>query len=142
MTAARTTRTGRPLLTAMMAVVVSAEFAVMWLGVTTWSEYRNGGFTTGEAGPFVVAGVSAVAGAVVGLLAMIALLRGRRGLVLARWTLNLTWLRLGATLIALMILALAEGVSGVWAAGMLLAVVDVVGGFVVTGTAVRRTRDG
>jgi hypothetical protein len=83
--------------------------------------------------------VSATVGAVLGVLAMIALLRHSNGL--ARGTLNLTWLRLGAVFVALVIIALTVGVSAVGTVGMALAVGDAFAGFVVTGVATRRTRE-
>jgi hypothetical protein len=122
------------------AALADGVFAV--LGATAWQSYRDGGLTADQAGPFIVMGASAVVGAVLAVLAMIALLRGSRGHRLARATLNLTWLRLGAVFVALAAVALTIGVTAVAVVGMVLAVGDAFGGFVITGVAARRTRDG
>jgi hypothetical protein len=135
-------RTGNPLLAAVAGVVALADAILAVLGVTAWWSYRDGALTAEQAAPFAVMGASAAAGAVLALLAMIALVRGRRGAGLARAAVNLTWLRLGAVLIALIVVTLTAGVSAAGAFAMVLAVGDALGGFVVTGVAARRTRDG
>ena len=142
MTAAWSEQAGNTLLAAMMAVMVLADGVLAWLGAMAWQGHRNGMLTVGQAGPFAVMGVSAAVGALFALLAMIALLRGGRGHALARGTLNLTWLRLGAVLVALVIVVLTVGVSAMGILGMVLAVGDALAGFIVTGVAARRTRDG
>jgi hypothetical protein len=138
MTAAPTERSGKTLLAVVGIVAAFADGVVAWLGATAWQSYRDGGLTIEQAAPFLVMAVSAAVGAVLGVLAMIALLR--RGNGLARGTLNLTWLRLGAVFVALVIIALTVGVSAVGTVGMALAVGDALAGFVVTGVATRRTR--
>jgi hypothetical protein len=140
MTAARTEKTSNTLFAIMIIVYALADAGLAAMGAIAWRSYRDGDFTAAQAGPFIVMGVSAAAGAILAILAMIALLRGERGQGLARGTLNLTWLRLGAVLIALAIVALTVGVSATGMFGMVLAIGDALAGFVVTGTATRRTR--
>ena len=142
MTAARTEKTSTTLLAVMIIVYALAEIGLAAMGATAWQSYRDGDFTAAQAGPFIVMGASAAAGAILAILAMIALLGGERGQGLARGTLNLTWLRLGAVLIALAIVALTVGVSATGMFGMVLAIGDALAGFVVTGAATRRTRSG
>ncbi|GIE82856.1 hypothetical protein Aph02nite_88060 [Actinoplanes philippinensis] len=130
-------------LAVLIVVAALAEGLVAGLGAMAWSDHRAGGFTTEEALPFVVAGVSAAAGVVFAVLAMIALLRGRSGRGLARAAVNLSWLRLGAVIIALATVALNASVTSAFPlVGMVLAVGDGIGGLVVTGAAARRTSDG
>lgn len=143
MTGARTERGGNTLLTVMIGVAALADGLVAVLGATAWSSYRDGGFTAEEALPFTVAGVSGAAGVVLALLAMTALLRGRRGHGLARAAVNLTWLRVGVVIIALAVVALTVGVTALFpVVGIVFAMGDAVGGLVVTGAAARRTGDG
>ncbi|MBW6440019.1 hypothetical protein KZ829_40475 [Actinoplanes hulinensis] len=126
----------------MIIVYALAEGGLAAMGVVAWQSYRDGDFTTVQAGPFTVMGASAAIGAILAILAVIALLRGGRGQGLARGTLNLTWLRLGAVLIALAVIALTVGVSVAGIFGMVLALGDALAGFVVTGAVARRTRGG
>jgi hypothetical protein len=143
MTAARTRHGGNALLVVLIGVAALADGLVAGLGPMAWSDHRAGGFTTEEALPFAVAGMSAAVGVVLAVLAMIALLRGRAGRGLARAAVNLTWLRLGSVIIALAAVALTVGVTSVFPlVGMALALGDSIGGLVVTGAAARRTGDG
>ncbi|GGN96449.1 hypothetical protein GCM10010112_87710 [Actinoplanes lobatus] len=144
MTAARTERPSNVLLAVMSAVVAFADGVLAVLGATAWLGYRDGGFSGAEAAPFIVMGVSAAVGGVLALLAMIAFLRGRRGQGLARALVNLAWLRLGAVVIALAVVALTHSAATVAVFsmfGIAVAVGDAVGGLIVTGAALRRTRD-
>jgi hypothetical protein len=142
MTAARTEKTSTTLLAVMIIVYALAETGLAAMGAIAWRSYRDGDFTAVQAGPFIVMGASAAAGTILAILAMIALLRGERGRGLARGTLNLTWLRLGAVFIALAIVALTVGASATGMFGMVLAIGDALAGFVVTGAVTRRTRSG
>lgn len=145
MTAARTERGGNTLLAAVLIVVAVAEGVLVWLGWTAWQAYRGGNFTIEEAAPFCVMGGSAVAGVVLALLAVIVLLRGRRGRGLAGAAVVLARLRLGTVIVALVVVVLASSVVASVTAmlpifGIVLAIGDALGGLVVTGAAVRRTR--
>jgi hypothetical protein len=141
-TAARTQNGGNTLLAVVGIAAASADGVLAVLGAAAWQSYRDGGLAAEQAGPFIVMGVSAMVGAVLAFLAMIALLRGVRGRGLARSMLALTWLRLGAVFVALAAVVLTVGVSAVAVVGIVLAVGDAFGGFVLTGVAARRTRDG
>ncbi|GAA2888529.1 hypothetical protein Acy02nite_70350 [Actinoplanes cyaneus] len=123
------------------ALVALADALLAWLGATAWLSYHDGGFTAAQAAPFAVMGASAVAGVMLTLLAVVALLRGHHGL--ARATGTLTCLRLGAVTVALAVVTLLLGVAGMFSLlGIVLDAGDAIGGFVVTGAATRRTRDG
>ncbi|WP_433790682.1 hypothetical protein [Actinoplanes sp. CA-252034] len=130
----------------MIAVVALADCLLALLGNMAWQGRRDGSFTPENAMSFTVMGASAAVGALLAVLAMSALLRGRQGHGLARVTANLAWLRLGGVILALAVGALTFGASAVAAAfpafGIVLAVGDALGGLVVAGAAVRRTRDG
>ncbi|SDT74709.1 hypothetical protein [Actinoplanes derwentensis] len=140
MMAARTAHSGTTLLAVVGIVAALADGVLAAIGATSWQSYRSGALTVEQTGPFMVMGASAAVGAVLALLAMIALLRGGRGL--ARATLRLTWLRLGAVFIALVAVTLIAGISAAGVFGVTLAVGDALGGFVVTGVAARRTTVG
>ncbi|BCY08834.1 hypothetical protein [Actinoplanes sp. L3-i22] len=141
MTASRTENGRNTLLAVMIAAAALADALLAWLGATAWISYRDGGFTAAQAAPFAVMGVSAVVGVVLTLLAMIALMRGHHGL--ARVAGVLTWLRLGAVTVALAVVTLGLGVAGMFSVfGVVLAVGDALGGFVITAAAARRTRGG
>ncbi|WP_430781117.1 hypothetical protein [Actinoplanes sp. G11-F43] len=143
MTASRTEHGGNTLLAMLIGVAASADGLVAALGVVAWSDHRRGGFTVEEALPFTVAGMSGAVGVVLALLAMAALLRGRAGHGLARAVVNLSWLRLGAVIIAVAAVALTVGVTSVFPlAGVLFAVGDTAGGLIVASAAARRTGDG
>ncbi|BEL01932.1 hypothetical protein Q0Z83_001230 [Actinoplanes sichuanensis] len=142
MTATSTNHSGNTLLAVLGIVAALADGMLAALGALAWEAYQDGAFTAAEAGPFIVMGVSGAVGAVIGLLAMIALLRGGHGRGLARATCELTWLRVGAVVIALLVLALVVGVAAAGVFGMVLAVGDACGGLVVTRVAARQSSDG
>ncbi|MEU4157788.1 hypothetical protein [Actinoplanes sp. NPDC026670] len=146
MTATPAKRAGNAMLIIMIVVVALAECLLALLGAMAWQGRRDGGFTPEEAMPFTVMGLSAAVGVLLAMFAIVALLRGPRGQGLARVTAGLAWLRLGGVILALTVGALTFGVSAVAAAfpafGVVLAVGDAIGGLVVAGAAVRRTRNG
>jgi hypothetical protein len=128
-------------LAALTGVLVLADAGFAALSLLVWSLHRQGNVETVEAATFALAGISAVLGAIVLLLALTALARGRPAT--ARVAVSIAWLRALAVVVAVCVIAVALGVSAV--AGMLqttgvfIALFDASLGVFVAGTALRRT---
>ena len=138
---------GRSILMASLtAVLVLTDCGLTALGWTVWNAYRHGDYTGPEVATFALFGASAVLGAVVLLAALIALARGTAGHAAARFASGLAWLRLAGVLIALAVIVIRFGASGI--AGLLqtfgaaVALVDAFIAVIVAGAAVRRTHHG
>jgi hypothetical protein len=131
----------RAALTILTILLVLAEAAFVSLARLVWSEHRRGHFTTHEAATFVLLGVSAVAGAVILLLAAAAFARGRPAP--ARLAFSLAWLRVIAVLVTLVVFAAALGASSVAGmlptGGALIALFDAALGVYIASAATRST---
>jgi hypothetical protein len=139
-------RRGSPLLAALTGVVILADGALVGIGVLVLNLWRNGNLGTSEAATFMLMGASAAVGAVVMLLAAIALARGPRGRGLARLASGLAWLRVLGVFVALAAIAVWLGGSAIAGSfetfGAVVALADAFFALVMTGVAVRRTGSG
>lgn len=146
MNTARNEGRGSLLLAALTGILVLADGGLVGLGLMVWNAQRRGNLTGTEAATFTLLGASAAVGAVVLLLALIALARGARGRGVARLASMLAWLRAAGVIIVLMAIAIRLGgsaIAGVFEmSGAVVAVADSVGALLVTGVAARRTRQG
>jgi len=146
MTSAPAGGQGSPLLAALAGIMILVDGVLVAIGVLVWGAQRNGNLTASEAATFTLLGASAAVGAVVMLLAAIALARGRRGHGTARLASGLAWMRVAAVLIALVVIAISLGGAAIAGSfetfGAVVAVVEASLALVVTGTAVRRTSHG
>jgi len=146
MTSAPTAGRGSPLLATLAGIMVPVDGVLVAIGVLVFNAQRNGNLTASEAATFILLGASAAVGAVVMLLAAIALARGRRGRGTARLASGLAWLRVVAVLVALAVIAITLGGSAIAGSfetfGAVVAVVEASLALIVTGTAVRRTSHG
>jgi hypothetical protein len=137
---------GNPLLAALTATVILLDGALVTIGVQILHGWRNGNLTTQEAATFLLVGASAAVGAMVMLLATIALVRGPRGHGTALLASGLAWTRLGAVLIALAVIAIQLGTAATDGSfqtfGAVIAVVEASLALIATSVAVRRTRRG
>ena len=143
MTAARPPRQGSLLLASLTGILVLADVGLAAIGLLVWNAQRRGDLTAAEAATFTLLGASAAAGAVVLLLALIALVRGPRGHGIARLAAGLAWLRLAAVIVTLAVIAIRLGgaaIAGTFATfGAVVTVAEAVIVLIVTGAALRRT---
>lgn len=146
MTPARTEGRRSLVLASLTGTLVLADGGLAAIGLMVWAAHRRGDLTAPESATFILLGVSAVVGAVVLLLTVIALARGVQGRGLARVASALAWLRMAGVIIALMAIAVRLGVSAIAGffetSGAVVAVAESAGVLIVTGVAVRRTRHG
>ena len=140
------TRGRSPLLASLTGILVVADGGLAALGWTVWSAERRGDLSGPEAATFILLGASAVLGALVMLIALIALARGVPGHGAARTASALAWLRMAGVFIALIAITIRLGVSAIAGVletfGAIIAVADALIALIVTGVAVRRTRHG
>jgi hypothetical protein len=137
---------GSDLATACLTgVLILVDAGLAALGLLVWDGRQRGDLTGPEAATFILLGASAAAGAVLLLLALVALARGGHGYGLARFAAGLAWLRVATVVLTVVAIAVARGLptfAGLLpAVGASVAVFDAVMALVVAGVAVRRTRD-
>jgi hypothetical protein len=131
-------------LAVLTGILVLADAGLAALGALVWRAHQRGDLTGSEAATFALLGVSAAVGAAVLLVAAGALVRGVRGHRLAGFTSVVSWLRVVAVVIALMVITIRLGTSAV--AGLLetfgavIAVGEALMVVFVSTVAVRRTR--
>lgn len=146
MTSAPAAGRGSPLLATLAAIMVVADGMLVAIGVLVLNAQRDGNLTGSEAATFLLMGASAAVGAVLMLLAAIALARGDRGRGTARLASGLAWLRVLAVPVALVVIVIRLGGSALGGSfemsGAVVALVDAFFAVVVTGAAVRRTGGG
>jgi hypothetical protein len=137
---------GRVALASLTGVLALVDGLFAAIGLLVWNGHRTGHLSTAEAATFVLLGASAAAGAVIMLLALIALARGPRGHGVARLATGIAWLRFAGVLIALAAIATAFGTTAIvgdfQTFGAVVAVADAILALIVTGVASRRTRHG
>ncbi|GAA2714057.1 hypothetical protein [Actinoplanes palleronii] len=144
MTSPRPAAPGNALLGLLLGILVLAEAGLAALGALVWSACHRHSITAAEAASFTVLGVSAAAGAVITLLALIAVVRGRHGHRLARAAAGLHFARLLGLVVATVLIAGQLGIAAV--AGLTetfalaLAGVEVLGALYATTVVARRTR--
>jgi hypothetical protein len=132
-------------LASLTALLVVADIGLAILGLTVWNAQRHGHLSAAQAATFIVVGASAAVGALVLLLALVAL-AGVPGPGLARLTSGLAWVRLAAVIAALFVVAVVIGISAI--VGLVetfmvaVALFDAGVAVFVTGIAVRRSRHG
>jgi hypothetical protein len=132
-----------PLLATLAAIMILADGALVAICVLILHGWRNGNLTTQEAATWLLLGASSAVGAVVMLLATIALARGPRGHGTARLASGLGWTRFLAVFVALAVIAIRLGIAAIAGSfqtfGAVTAVVTAAFTLIVTGVAVRRT---
>ena len=138
---------GRTILIASFtAVLVLTDGALAALGWKVWNAHQNNDFSSAEVATFALFGAAAVPGAVALLITLIAVARGSTGHRGARVASGLAWLRAAGVLVALAVIAIRFGASGIvgllQSFGAVVAVADALIAVLVTGVAVRRTRHG
>ncbi len=137
---------GSDLATACLTgVLILVDAGLAALGLLVWDGRQRGNLTGPKSATFILLGASAAVGAVLLLLTLVALARGRHGYGMARFAAGLAWLRVATVVLAVVAIAVTRGLPAF--AGLLPAVGASVAGFdavmalVVASVAVRRTRD-
>jgi hypothetical protein len=140
------TRARNVVLAALTGILVLADCGLAALGWMILAAERRGDLTRPESATFILVGASAVLGAVVMLIALVALARGPSGHRAARTAAALAWLRTAGRVIALVAVTIwlgAPAIAGLLPTpGAVIALIDAVIALIVTGVAERRTRHG
>jgi hypothetical protein len=140
MTAERPGTLGLALLTGMLAL---ADGTLAALGLLIWHALWRGDLAGTEAATLLLLGASAAVGALVYVLALLALARGHQG---ARSTSALALLRVAGVLVALVLITVRFGVDAIAGPietfGAVVAVAEVLGALTVTRVISRRTVPG
>jgi hypothetical protein len=128
----------------LTGILAMADGGLTAIALLVANARREGNLSAAEAATFLLVGVSAAAGVIVLILALIALSRGRDGRAVAQLASVIAWLRLPCVIVALPVLALSFGfsaLSGVLqTTGAAVAVADALPALVVTSVALRHTR--